>query len=50
MALELIRKENDIKKLSDEQLDGLADEIRRFLIEKISGPAGILRRTWALSN
>ena len=43
MALELIRKENDIKKLSDEQLGGLADEIRRFLIE-------ILRRTWALSN
>ncbi len=42
MALELIRKENDIKKLSDEQLDGLADEIRRFLIEKISRTGGHL--------
>ena len=42
MALELIRKENDIKKLSDEQLDGLADEIRRFLIEKISQTGGHL--------
>lgn len=42
MALELIRKENDIKKLSDEQLGGLADEIRRFLIEKISRTGGHL--------
>ena len=42
MALELIRKENDIKELSDEQLDGLAEEIRRFLIEKISRTGGHL--------
>lgn len=42
MALELIRKENDIKKLNDEQIDGLADEIRAFLIEKISRTGGHL--------
>lgn len=42
MALELIRKENDIKKLNDEQLDGLAEEIRTFLIEKISMTGGHL--------
>ena len=42
MALELIRKENDIKELSDEQLGRLAGEIRSFLIEKISRTGGHL--------
>ena len=36
MALEKIHKENDIKNLSPEELNSLPDEIRRFLIEKIS--------------
>lgn len=42
MVLEKIRKENDIKKLSPEELNCLADEIRRFLIEKISMTGGHL--------
>ena len=42
MALELIRKENDLKELSDEQLGRLAGEIRSFLIEKISRTGGHL--------
>ena len=42
MALEKIQKENDIKKLKPEELSVLADEIRRFLIEKISVTGGHL--------
>lgn len=42
MVLELIRKENDIKKLDEEQVKVLADEIRQFLIEKISRTGGHL--------
>ena len=42
MVLEKIRKENDIKKISPEELNCLADEIRRFLIEKISMTGGHL--------
>ncbi len=42
MALEMIRKENDIRKLNEEQLRVLADEIRQFLIEKISATGGHL--------
>lgn len=40
--LEMIRKENDIKKLDEGQLKELADEIRAFLIEKISRTGGHL--------
>ena len=36
MYLEQIQKANDIKKLKDEELDELALEIRKFLIDKIS--------------
>lgn len=36
MALEKIQKANDIKELTEEELKELSDEIRRFLIEKIS--------------
>ena len=36
MILEKIKKENDIKELSEEELEILADEIREFLIQKIS--------------
>ena len=39
MALEKIQKANDIKELTEEELKELSDEIRRFLIEKISGRA-----------
>ena len=42
MVLEKIQKENDIKKLDEEQLKELADEIRQFLIEKISRTGGHL--------
>lgn len=40
--LERIQKENDIKNLLPEELDGLAEEIREFLIEKISSTGGHL--------
>ena len=42
MVLEKIQKENDIKKLSPDELNRLADEIRRFLLEKISKTGGHL--------
>ncbi|MBO5371995.1 MAG: 1-deoxy-D-xylulose-5-phosphate synthase [Lachnospiraceae bacterium] len=42
MVLEKIKKENDIKKLSAAEIDVLADEIREFLIEKISISGGHL--------
>lgn len=42
MVLEKIEKENDIKKLSDEELKILSSEIRNFLIEKISVTGGHL--------
>ncbi len=42
MLLEKIQKENDIKKLNPEELDLLAEEIRKFLIEKISVTGGHL--------
>ena len=42
MALEKIQKANDIKELTEEELKELSDEIRRFLIEKISRTGGCL--------
>ena len=42
MILEMIQKENDIKKLDEGQLKELAGEIRQFLIEKISRTGGHL--------
>ena len=42
MVLERIQKENDIKKLNEQELSVLADEIRTFLIEKISVTGGHL--------
>lgn len=42
MVLERIQKENDIKELSEEELKILADEIREFLIQKISVTGGHL--------
>lgn len=42
MVLEMIQKENDIKKLDEGQLKELAGEIRQFLIEKISRTGGHL--------
>lgn len=42
MVLEKIKKENDIKKLTDEELKILASEIREFLIEKLSVTGGHL--------
>ena len=40
--LERIQKENDIKKLNPEELNVLAKEIRRFLINKVSKTGGHL--------
>lgn len=42
MILEKIQKENDIKQLEPEELGLLAEEIREFLIEKISKTGGHL--------
>ena len=42
MMLERIQKENDIKELNREELPILAEEIREFLIEKISRTGGHL--------
>ena len=42
MVLEKIKKANDIKNLSEEELPILAGEIREFLIEKISATGGHL--------
>lgn len=42
MILEKIKKENDIKNLSSQELEMLAEEIREFLIEKISETGGHL--------
>ena len=42
MILDKIRQENDIKKLKPEELPVLAEEIRSFLIEKISRTGGHL--------
>ena len=42
MVLERIQKENDIKKLTEEELGELASEIRQFLIEQISETGGHL--------
>ena len=42
MALDKIRKENDIKYLSEDELKELPGEIRRFLIESISKTGGHL--------
>ncbi|MBO5069643.1 MAG: 1-deoxy-D-xylulose-5-phosphate synthase [Roseburia sp.] len=42
MVLEKIKKENDIKELSEEELKILPSEIREFLIEKISVTGGHL--------
>ena len=42
MVLDKIKQENDIKSLSREELPLLADEIREFLIQKISVSGGHL--------
>ena len=51
MVLEKIQKENDIKKLTPEELELLKDEIRQFLIESISVTGGHRHQTsesWSL--
>ena len=42
MVLERIQKENDIQKIAKEDLPVLAQEIREFLVEKISRTRGHL--------
>ena len=57
MVLEKIQKENDIKKLTPEELELLKDEIWQFLIESISvtgghlaSNLGVVELTLALHN
>ena len=42
MLLDQIKKENDIKSISPTDYEALAEEIRKFLIEKISVTGGHL--------
>ena len=42
MILDRIKKENDIKNLTEEEINQLSDEIRQFLIESISVTGGHL--------
>ena len=42
MVLDKIKKPNDIKNLTEEELEQLADEIRQFLIDKLSVTGGHL--------
>ena len=42
MLLEKINEPNDIKKIDKSQLPELADEIRKFLVEKVSKKGGHL--------
>ena len=42
MVLDKIKKANDIKKLSPQEVDILRDEIREFLIDSISVTGGHL--------
>jgi len=42
MLLNLIQKANDVKKIQVEQLGGLADEIRTFILERIAHTGGHL--------
>ena len=42
MVLERIQRENDIQKIAKEDLPVLAQEIREFLVEKISRTGGHL--------
>ncbi|MBP5270580.1 MAG: hypothetical protein ILO42_06460 [Clostridia bacterium] len=48
--LETINSPADLKELPREDLDALAAETRSFLIEKVSGRAGISRRISASSS
>ena len=50
MLLDNIRQENDIKNLNEEDLALLAEEIREFLIEKISVTGGHLGSNWGRWN
>ena len=42
MVLDKIKAPNDIKKLTDEELDALRGEIRQFLVESIARTGGHL--------
>lgn len=46
MVLEKINQVNDIKKIPPEEYDTLAEEIRQFLITKISQTGGIWLPIW----
>ena len=44
--LEQIHEANDIKKLNERELAGLAEEIRTFLLRRSARQEGILRPIW----
>ena len=44
--LEQIHEANDIKKLNEQELAGLAEEIRTFLLRRSARQEGILRPIW----
>ena len=48
--LKTINDPADLRKLERKQLPQLADELRAFLIESVSRPAGICRPTSARSS
>ena len=47
-VLDRINQPNDIKYLSETQLEELPGEIRQFLIEHLSKPEGIWHPIWVL--
>ncbi len=50
MLLDKIEKANDIKKIDKSDYGELAEEIRQFLIQKISVTGDIWDRTWERWN
>ena len=45
MVLDKIQRPNDVKELKEQELPILADEIRQFIIDKVSDMVVILPRT-----
>lgn len=45
MVLDKIQRPNDVKELKEQELPILADEIRQFIIDKVSDNGVILPRT-----
>ena len=48
--LDKIQKNGDVKKLPQQELPLLCEDIRNFLIESVSSTGGTFRPTWAWWN